>query len=65
MNDNYEERQDGIYKKDTSVQKGNADFFFSRPIPPVRCGTIPLKDGRIDMKLLEKELEEKHARDHE
>jgi len=28
MNTNYEEREDGIYKKDNSVQKGNADFFF-------------------------------------
>lgn len=33
MNDNYEERQDGIYKKDTSVQKGNADFFFFTSYP--------------------------------
>lgn len=28
MNSNYEEREDGIYKKDKSVQKGNANFFF-------------------------------------
>jgi hypothetical protein len=34
MNNNYEEREDGIYKKDKSVQKGNADFFFHVQLRP-------------------------------
>jgi len=62
-NPNYEEREDGIWKKDTSTIKGNANYFSKIP-PPMHVGTIPLKDGHIDMKLWEKELAEKHANDH-
>lgn len=60
MNTNYEEHEDGVYKKDESTTKGSAKYF-SQPVPHVRAGDIPLKDGHIDMKLWEKELEEKRA----
>ena len=60
MNTNYEEREDGVYKKDASSTKGNAGYF-SKPVPPVRSGNVPLKNGHVDMKQWEKELEEKNA----
>jgi len=35
-NPNYEEREDGIWKKDTSTVKGNANYFSKIPPP---CGS--------------------------
>lgn len=50
-NDNYTESDDGYWKNDKSVQRGNADYF-ARPIPPVRDSAnrplIPDGDERID-----------------
>ena len=49
-NSNYEEREDGYYKKDNSTTRGNADYF-NKPRPPVRDGATghPIgKDGNID-----------------
>jgi len=44
-NANYDERDDGYHKSDTSTTKGNADYF-AKPLPPVRdTAGRPLKPG--------------------
>jgi hypothetical protein len=60
-NPNYKEGKDGFWKSDTSVQKGNADYF-SRPIPPVRDGATghPIgSNGKIDWARVIREANER------
>lgn len=60
MNSNYVLKKDGYHKKDTSTQKGSADYF-AKPIPPVRDQGLPLKPnggGKVDWKQVERERRE-------
>lgn len=61
---NYEEREDGYYKKDHSQVRGSADYF-SRPAPPVRDGETghPIgSDGKTDWARVIREVNERDGR---
>lgn len=58
---NYEEREDGYYKKSNSQVRGGADYF-SRPIPPVRDAETghPIgPDGKTDWARVIREANER------
>lgn len=60
QNQNYEETEEGFWKKDKSQTRGASPF--NRPIPPVRTavGNFPIgKDGRVDWDLVAKEAQER------